>query len=254
MVAAMSFLELFRRAASVAVLALPAALIGCGTIVPTLPPPVVDASPAAAKPVEPAASAAPAAKPAPAAPSRSMREPADAVPRVERIAPGYPNRPYEIRGESFDPENSDVPMREVGIASWYGVPFHGRVSSSGERYDMNQMTAAHPTMPLPSYALVRNLGNGRQVVVRVNDRGPFHGGRIIDLSRAAARKLRIGGTALVEVQRLTHDDIRTGAWRERHATDLAASPSTTRSAARRAAPGSVPTTKVATREVPTAGE
>jgi rare lipoprotein A len=113
------------------------------------------------------------------------------------------------------PENRDVPMREVGIASWYGAPFHGRKASNGERYDMNAMTAAHPTMPLPSYARVKNLANGREVVVRVIDRGPFHKGRVIDLSRAAARKLRLNGLGMVEVERLTHDDIRTGAWRER---------------------------------------
>lgn len=143
--------------------------------------------------------------------------PGDATPKVERIAPGAPNRPYVIRGELYVPENADVPMREIGIASWYGAPFHGRKAATGERYDMNAMTAAHPTMPLPSYAWVRNLANGREVMVKVNDRGPFHGGRIIDLSRAAARKLGFSGLALVEVERLTHDDIRSGAWRERAA-------------------------------------
>jgi rare lipoprotein A len=139
---------------------------------------------------------------------------ADAVPRVERIAAGYPNRPYAIRGVGYKPKNSDVPLREVGIASWYGKPFHGRPTSTGETYNMHAMTAAHPTMPLPSYARVRNLSNGRSVIVKINDRGPFYGKRVIDLSYAAARKLRIAGTAKVEVVRLTHDEIRSGAWRD----------------------------------------
>jgi rare lipoprotein A len=141
----------------------------------------------------------------------------DAEPRVEPIKSGGTNKPYEVDGRRYEPATSDVRLRERGLASWYGRKFHGRMTANGERYDMYAMTAAHPTMPLPSYARVRNLANGREVVVRVNDRGPFHGGRIIDLSRAAARKLGFGGLALVEVERLTHDDIRSGAWRERAA-------------------------------------
>ena len=180
------------------------AIVGCGSLLPPGPPP-----PAAPSP--PVVAAAPPSKPAPPA---VPREPVDAMPRVERIAPGFPNRSYEIRGEKFEPENTDAAMHEVGVASWYGVPFHGRLTSNGERYDMNAMTAAHPTMPLPSYVRVRHLSNGREVVVRVNDRGPFRGGRIIDLSRAAARKLRITGIARVEVVRLTHEDIRSGAWKQ----------------------------------------
>src|SRR6185436_16301542 len=92
-------------------------------------------------------------------------------------------------------------------------PFHGRRTASGEVYDMNAMTAAHKTMPLPSYALVRNPANGREVVVKVNDRGPFAKGRVIDLSRAAARKLGISGVAQVLVRRLTHDEIKSGSWK-----------------------------------------
>ena len=139
---------------------------------------------------------------------------ADAVPRIERIAAGHPNRTYQIRGASYKPKNTDVSVREIGIASWYGKPFHDRPTSTGERYNMYAMTAAHPTMPLPSYARVRNLSNGRTVIVKINDRGPFHGNRVIDLSYAAARKLGITGTAKVEVARLTHDQIRSGVWRE----------------------------------------
>jgi rare lipoprotein A len=137
----------------------------------------------------------------------------DARPRVERLNSGPPNHTYEIKGERYAPENSDVPMVETGLASWYGKPFHGKRTASGEVYDMNAMTAAHKTMPLPSYALVRNPANGREVVVKVNDRGPFVKGRVIDLSHAAARKLRIGGVATVEVRRLTHAEIKSGSWK-----------------------------------------
>ena len=120
------------------------------------------------------------------------------MPRVERIAQGAPNAPYEVRGESYDPENADVPIAETGVASWYGKPFHGRRTANGEIYDMHAMSAAHKTMPLPSYARVRNPANGREVIVRINDRGPFKPGRIIDLSHAAAKRLRISGLARVE--------------------------------------------------------
>ena len=173
-------------------------LPGCGLLAPapepvTAPPAPVPA-PVPPKPVAP-----------PIAP--------DARPRVERLNSGPPNHAYEIKGERYEPQASDVPMFETGMASWYGKPFHGRRTASGEIYDMNAMSAAHKTMPLPSYALVRNPANGREVVVKVNDRGPFIPGRVIDLSRAAARKLRIGGVAPVQVRRLTHDEIKTGSWK-----------------------------------------
>jgi rare lipoprotein A len=163
----------------------------------------------------------PAPPPAPPPPVVAVPKPAsspprpvpDAVPRVEPIRQSAPNVPYEIRGESYEPAASDVPVVETGIASWYGHPFHGRRTANGEVYDMNAMTAAHRTMPLPSYAKVRNLANGREIVVRINDRGPFKRDRIIDLSHAAAKKLRISGVARVEVRRLTHDEIRSGAWK-----------------------------------------
>jgi rare lipoprotein A len=179
------------------------ALSGCGLLTPA-PAPVPSPAPEPAAPVPVPAPAPPKPVPPPIA--------QDARPRVERLNSGPPNHAYEIKGERYEPENSDVPMVETGLASWYGKPFHGRRTASGEVYDMNAMTAAHKTMPLPSYALVRNPANGRQVVVKVNDRGPFIKGRVIDLSRAAARKLRIGGVARVEVRRLTHADIKTGAW------------------------------------------
>ena len=195
---------------------------GCSTVtVPgpsaprEAPPPLkVDTSPApapapAVRPAPPVAPRAPTPVARPAAPAPEV------VPRIERIASGHPNQPYTARGESYDPHDADVPLREVGLASWYGRPFHGRRTSNGERYDMYRLTAAHKTMPLPSYARVRNLDNGREIVVRVNDRGPFvYQGRIIDLSYAAARKLGFSGLARVEIERITHDDIRTGAWRQ----------------------------------------
>jgi rare lipoprotein A len=105
-------------------------------------------------------------------------------------------------------------LRERGLASWYGRKFHGRPTASGEVYDMYAMTAAHPTLPLPSYARVRNPANGREIIVRVNDRGPFQGGRIIDLSYTAALKLGLlRGVAPVELERITFAEIRSGAWR-----------------------------------------
>lgn len=197
-------------------------IAGCANLLPQAAP-VETAVPVPAGKVGVVADAQPIVKaPAAEAAPIAAREPAHAAPRVERIASGHPNRPYEIRGEPYEPENTDVEMREIGVASWYGVPFHGRIAASGERFDMNAMTAAHPTMPLPSYARVRNLANGREVVVRVNDRGPFRHGRIIDLSRAAARRIGIGGIGMVEVVRLTHDEIRSGAWRQRTPTASAA--------------------------------
>lgn len=138
--------------------------------------------------------------------------PPGAWPRIEPIRRGSPNRPYVIDDERYVPTTQDVPMHETGIASWYGEPFHGRLTANGEVYDMHAMTAAHPTMPLPSYALVRHVASGREVLVRVNDRGPFIAGRVIDLSLAAAQRLGIDGIGRVEVIRLTHDDIRQGRW------------------------------------------
>lgn len=137
----------------------------------------------------------------------------DAEPRVESLRRGGPNKPYQVLGRSYVPVTTDEPLRESGLASWYGTKFHGAPTASGEIYDMYAMTAAHPTMPLPSYARVRNPLNGREVIVRVNDRGPFHPGRIIDLSLSAAVRLGVaGGVSPVEVERLTHDDIRSGRW------------------------------------------
>jgi rare lipoprotein A len=137
----------------------------------------------------------------------------DARPRVEPLRVGGPNKPYSIAGRSYVPMTTDAPLRQTGLASWYGRKFHGRPTATGETYDMYAMSAAHTTMPLPSFARVRNPANGRQVVVRVNDRGPFVRGRIIDLSYTAALRLGLlNAVAPVEVERLTHDDIRSGRW------------------------------------------
>ena len=106
------------------------------------------------------------------------------------------------------PDEARKPLPQTGIASWYGIPFHGRKTASGERFDMHAMTAAHPTLPLRSYVLVRHVGNQREVLLRVNDRGPFKWGRIIDLSRAAARWLGVDGIAQVEVWTIGADDPR----------------------------------------------
>jgi rare lipoprotein A len=151
----------------------------------------------------------------------------DAEPRVEPLRTGGPNKPYTINGRHYVPQARDAPLVEQGLASWYGRAFHGRPTASGEIYDMHAMTAAHPTMALPSYARVRNPANGREIIVRVNDRGPFVPGRVIDLSYTAALRLGVlRGVAPVEVERLTHDAIRSGAWRRDAAGDtrLAAAP------------------------------
>jgi len=132
----------------------------------------------------------------------------DAEPKVEPISPRA-NRPYVVFGKTYTPVLNDKPFKQRGIGSWYGKKFHGQKTSSGELYDMYKMTAAHPTLPIPSYARVTNLANGKQVIVRVNDRGPFHSKRIIDLSFTAALKLGyLGkGSGELEVERLLPDEI-----------------------------------------------
>ncbi|GAP36034.1 septal ring lytic transglycosylase RlpA family protein [Piscinibacter sakaiensis] len=146
--------------------------------------------------------------------------PPDPEPSLEPILAGN-SLPYRVGGRAYVPRTEDQAYPERGLASWYGRRFHGRRTASGERYDMNALTAAHPTLPLPSYARVRNPANGREVIVRINDRGPFHPGRIVDLSHAAARKLGVlHGPSVVELERITHDEIRTGAWRRAPAEPL----------------------------------
>lgn len=185
-----------RRAAVVAVAVALLLLAACGT------PPVRDGLP-------------------PSIPPDIDRVP-DAVPRVEPLRSGGPNKPYEVLGRRYVPATSDIAWSEVGLASWYGSKFHGRATASGEVYDMFAMTAAHPTLPIPSFVRVRNPANGREVIVRVNDRGPFVAGRVIDLSYAAARRLGLlAGVAPVELRRLTHAIIGRGAGAEDRAADAA---------------------------------
>jgi rare lipoprotein A len=135
----------------------------------------------------------------------------DAVPRLEPQRSGGPNKPYEVLGRRWVPFTDDRALVEQGLASWYGRAFHGKPTALGEPYDMFAMTAAHKTMPLPSYARVRNPANGREVVVRINDRGPFADGRVIDLSYTAALRLGLlAGVAPVEVRRITRAEIAAG--------------------------------------------
>lgn len=177
---------------------------------------------ASAAPTAPTAPAAPAAA-APAGKGRGgyylddgpeeqvpagLLETPDAEPKVEAFAKG-PSRPYSIFNKTYTPITDFRPFVQRGMGSWYGKKFHGQRTASGEIYNMYKMTAAHPTLPIPSYARVTNLRNGKQVIVRVNDRGPFHSERIIDLSYTAALKLGYvnGGSSELEVERLLPDEI-----------------------------------------------
>jgi rare lipoprotein A len=127
---------------------------------------------------------------------------ADATPRVEPLARYGNHSPYEVFGRKYHVLRSSEGYRERGTASWYGTKFHGRRTSSGEPYDLHLATAAHKSLPLPTYAEVVNLDNGRRVIVKINDRGPFKDDRLIDLSYGAALRLGMAdtGTARVEVR------------------------------------------------------
>jgi rare lipoprotein A len=173
---------------TLATVAVAAVVAGC-----TTPRPVVTQPPAT-----------PAPTPAPTQPPDPFSIP-DPVPRAEpRSRSGNP-RFYEVFGKRYFVLESAAGFRERGIASWYGPGFHAAKTASGERYDMYQMSAAHRTLPLPTYVRVTHLGNGKSVTVRVNDRGPFKSDRVIDLSYTAAAKLGMlqSGTALVEIEALT---------------------------------------------------
>lgn len=134
----------------------------------------------------------------------------DAIPKHEAYSKyGNPQR-YTVNGKQYLTKETHLGYDEKGVASWYGTKFHGQRTSSGEPYDMFGMTAAHKSLPLPSYVRVTNLNNGRQVVVKVNDRGPFEKNRLIDLSYAAAKKLDMlkQGTALVEVKAIHANEVK----------------------------------------------
>lgn len=128
----------------------------------------------------------------------------DAVPRPDPVTGAGNKSPYTVLGTTYRVVPVPPGYRERGFASWYGTKFHGRHTSNGEPYDVYAMTAAHKTLPIPCYVRVKNIENGRSVVVRVNDRGPFHEGRVLDLSYAAAYRLGYAdtGTALVELELL----------------------------------------------------
>jgi rare lipoprotein A len=188
-------------------------LAACGTQAPR---PVVDRAelpPAATRPMPPTPSAKPPAYvlkkgggfyqddgPGDNPPDNIDAIP-DAMPKNEPLH-RFANNPYSVLGRDYVPLRARTPYRARGVASWYGRKFHGQKTSSGESYDMYGMTAAHPTLPIPSYVRVSNPANGRSVVLRVNDRGPFLHDRVIDLSYSAAWKLGyIGnGSTLVEVE------------------------------------------------------
>ncbi|MCK5336383.1 MAG: septal ring lytic transglycosylase RlpA family protein [Gammaproteobacteria bacterium] len=130
---------------------------------------------------------------------------ADAIPKNEPKSRYGNPASYKERGKRYYVLNSAAGYQQKGIASWYGTKFHGQRTSSGEKYDMYKMTAAHKTLPIPCFVQVTNLANNKKIIVRVNDRGPFHEGRIIDLSYAAAKKLGISdtGTGKVDVRTVT---------------------------------------------------
>lgn len=123
----------------------------------------------------------------------------DAVVKAEPFNK-WTGRPYKVNGKTYTPMGNDEPYTARGVSTWYGVKFHGQRTASGELYDMYKMTAAHPTLPIPSYARVTSLDTGNSVVVRINDRGPFHAGRIIDVSYTAALKLGLLGKGSHEVE------------------------------------------------------
>jgi rare lipoprotein A len=131
----------------------------------------------------------------------NLEETPDAVPKMEPLLAG-PMRPYVVLGKGYSPMTRLEPYKERGIATWYGRRYHGKPTSSGETYDMYAMTAAHTVLPIPSYVRVTNLANKKSIVVRVNDRGPFIGNRLIDLSYTAAYKLGLAtaGSGMVEVE------------------------------------------------------
>ena len=141
----------------------------------------------------------------------------DAVPKIEPFTPST-SKPYVVFGKTYTPDISGGPYKVQGRASWYGKKFHGNSTANGERYNMYGMTAAHPTLPLPSYARVTRVSNGKSVVVRVNDRGPFLNDRVIDLSYVAAYKLGMlgPGSAEVVVERITAEQIKN--WQSAPAT------------------------------------
>lgn len=149
----------------------------------------------------------------------------NAVPRIETPRPANA-RPYRVMGKNYTPISSNQNFKQHGIASWYGRKFHGNKTATGEIYDMYAMTAAHPTLPLPSYARVTHAHTNKSVIVRVNDRGPFHSDRIIDLSYVAAAKLDLigPGSGPVIVEAITNQDIQKQAYVQKPETNTNTKP------------------------------
>lgn len=176
----------------------------------------------------------------------------DPIPTVEPYS-RTGNKPYKVFGKEYTPINdSTTPFKQRGVASWYGKKFHGKRTSSGEPYDMYKITAAHPTLPIPSYARVTNLSNGKQIIVRINDRGPFHSSRIMDLSYTAALKLAyLGkGSSEVELERLLPEDIAKMAENSQNqlAVNTAVAPSSTATTGKREKDGISLETMIAAQE------
>lgn len=146
---------------------------------------------------------------------------ADAVPRSEKKSKGG-NKAYRVNGKSYRVLTSSNGYKQRGIASWYGKKFHGHRTSNGEIYDMYQMSAAHKTLPLPTFVRVTHLKNGRSVILRVNDRGPFHRNRLIDLSYVAAKKLGITdtGTGVVEIEALNPSQFQSNRSAPNHSSEF----------------------------------
>lgn len=147
----------------------------------------------------------------------------DAIVKYEPYLKGGVNKVYSVFGQTYTPLINDEPFSQRGMATWYGVKFNGQRTSSGETYDMYKMTAAHPTLPIPSYARVTSLESGKSIVVRINDRGPFHSDRVIDLSYTAALKIGLlsKGSHQVQVERLFPNDPTRVATVRREATSAA---------------------------------
>lgn len=196
------------KTAAAIVLAAAALLAGCGTTQKAAPLP----QPAAPGVIHPKSDDLPALPAAGSGrggyymddgpgdmPPAGLRQVPDAVVKAEPLS-RFANRPYAVFGKTYVPITGDAPFSQRGVASWYGKKFHGQRTSSGELYDMYKMTAAHPTLPIPSYARITSLSSGVQVVVRINDRGPFHSSRIVDVSYTAALKLGLLGKGSHEVQ------------------------------------------------------
>ncbi|MYM83858.1 septal ring lytic transglycosylase RlpA family protein [Duganella sp. FT50W] len=200
------------------------ALVGCGTapVAERTPRPVQippsTIKPPSVKKVDPSLPVLPPANsgrggyyqddgPGDAPPANLMQTP-DADVRNDPLLPRS-NRPYTVFGKTYTPITDEEPFTQIGVGSWYGKKFHGQRTSSGELYDMYKMTAAHPTLPIPSYARLTNMVSGATVIVRINDRGPFHASRAIDVSYTAALKLGLlgKGSHELKIERILPNEI-----------------------------------------------